>query len=180
MYQMPGSNIIPYKGNLPKLASGVFVAAGAQLIGDLEIGADSSIWFNTVIRGDCNYIRIGSRTNVQDGSVIHVTNSTAPTLIGNDVTIGHGVVIHGCTIQDGSLIGMGAILLDHCVIGKNSFVAAGSLNPPGNIFPEGVLIKGSPAVVARPLTEQELSGLKQSVTYYLEYKSFYEPLKPRP
>lgn len=175
MYLMPGCNVLPYKGHMPKLGPGFFGAAGAQLIGDLEIGEDSSAWFNTVIRADCHYIRIGKRTNIQDGTVIHVTNSFAPTVIGDDVTIGHGTVIHGCTIHNGCLIGMGAILLDHAEVAENCFVAAGSLVTPGKKFSPGMMIKGSPAREVRPLTDEELKGMRQSVDYYLEYKSHYMP-----
>lgn len=175
MYLMPGSHVLPYKGIQPTIGKGTFVAAGAQLIGDLIIGEEASIWFNTVIRGDCNFIRIGNRTNVQDGTVIHVTNSTAPTIIGDDVTVGHGAVIHGCTVGRGSLVGMGAILLDHCEVGEQSFVAAGALLAPGKKYPSRSLIKGSPAQVARPLRDEELEQLERSVRYYLEYKSHYMP-----
>src|SRR5690606_10210173 len=113
MYAMPGSVILPYRGTRPKLGHGVVLASGAHLIGDLIVGDEASFWFNTVVRADCNYIRIGQRTNVQDGTVIHVTNGDAPTEIGDDVTIGHNATIHGCTIKSGSLIGMGAVILDH-------------------------------------------------------------------
>lgn len=175
MYAMPGSTMIPYQGKSPTSGEGVFVAAGAHVIGDVVLGKDVSVWFNCVIRGDCNYIRIGDRTNVQDGTVIHVTHSTAPTVIGSDVTIGHAAIIHGCTIEDGSLIGMGATLLDGSVIPKQSVVAAGSLVPPGKTYPARSLIKGSPAKVARSLTDQEVQDLQASVGHYLEYKSHYVP-----
>lgn len=173
MFVMPNASIIPYKGTLPKLGKGCFVATGAQLIGDLVAGEDSSFWFNVVVRGDCNYIRIGSRTNIQDNTVIHVTHTTGPTHIGSDITIGHGAVIHACTIDDESLIGMGAIILDGAHIPKNSFVAAGALVSPGKSFPSGYLIKGAPAVAARPLTDAEINSIKQSVKYYLDYKAGY-------
>ncbi len=175
MYQMPGSAILPYKGKSPRLDSGVFIASGAHIIGDTEIGEDSSVWFNVVIRGDCNYIRIGKRTNIQDNSTIHVTNSKYPTILGNDITVGHGVIMHGCTIQDKCLIGMGAIIMDNVTIPERSLVAAGSLVTPGKTFNPGMLIKGNPAREARPLTEQELFEIERSVTYYLEYKRGYVP-----
>lgn len=175
MYLMPGSSLLPYKGKTPILAEGVFAASGAHLIGDLEVGRDSSFWFNTVTRGDCHYIRIGERTNVQDGTVIHVTNSRHASLIGSDVTIGHSAIIHGCTIGDGSLIGMGAIIMDGAIIGKNCLVGAGALVPPGKTFADGTLIKGTPAKSVRDLNEDELKFLKTSVEYYIEYKNNYVP-----
>lgn len=175
MYLMPDSSLLPYKGKSPLLAKGVFVAAGARLIGDLEIGEESSVWFNVTIRADCHYIRIGKRTNVQDNTVIHVTNSLYPTNIGDDVTIGHSAVLHGCEIKSMTLIGMGAVIMDGAVIPENSIVAAGSLVTPGKTFPPGHLIKGSPAKAVRELSKEELKSLEQSVTYYLEYKSHYVP-----
>lgn len=171
---MPDSSILPYKGKKPQLGKNTFVASGARLIGDLIAGEDCSFWFNVTVRGDCNFIRIGARVNVQDNTVIHVTHTTGPTHIGSDVTIGHGAVIHACTIGDFCLIGMGAIILDGAVIPPNSFVAAGALIAPGKTFPPGYLIKGSPAVAARPLTPAELEGIKKSVQYYLDYKKGYE------
>lgn len=175
MYQMPGSAILPYKGQYPRIGAGVFVASGAQIIGDTEIGEDSSVWFNCVIRGDCNYIRIGKRTNVQDGTVIHVTNSLFPTFIGDDVTIGHSAILHGCRISNLCLIGMGAIVMDDVTIPERCLVAAGSLVPPGKSFNPGSLIRGNPAREVRPLTDKELSDLERSVRYYLEYKQGYIP-----
>lgn len=176
MYQMPGSNILPYKGKLPILGSGVFLASGAQVIGDTIIGEDSSVWFNTVIRGDCNSIRIGKRTNIQDNTVIHVTNSLFTTEIADDVTIGHGAVLHGCRIGRLCLIGMGAIVMDDVTIPERCLVAAGSLVPPGKTFNPGTLIRGNPAREVRPLSEQEIADIERSVRYYLEYKRGYTPL----
>lgn len=175
MYLMPGATLLPYKSISPSLGKGVFVASGAHLIGDLEIGEDSSIWFNVTVRADCNYIRIGKRTNIQDNSVIHVTNGKYPTYIGDDVTVGHQAVLHGCRIENLVLIGMGAIIMDGATIPERSVVAAGSLVTPGKNFPPGHLIKGSPATAVRPLSEKEIDALKQSVAYYLEYKSNYVP-----
>ena len=175
MYLMPGSTLLPYRGKTPILGQGVFVASGAHIIGDTEIGEDSSIWFNTVIRGDCNYIRIGKRTNVQDGTVIHVTNSYYPTFIGDDVTIGHGAVLHGCRIGNLCLIGMGATVMDDVTIPDRCLVAAGSLVPPGKSFQPGTLIRGNPAREVRALTDKEISDLERSMRYYLEYKQGYMP-----
>jgi carbonic anhydrase/acetyltransferase-like protein (isoleucine patch superfamily) len=174
-YAMPGSTIIPYKGTYPTLGSRAFVAAGAHIIGDVIAEEDVSIWFNTVVRGDCNSIRIGARTNIQDGTVIHVTSKEFATEIGSDVTIGHNVILHGCKVGSGTLIGMGAILLDGVEIGEKCFVAAGSLVTPGKKFPPHSMIMGSPAKVARTLTEEDLAGLATSVPSYLEYKNNYFP-----
>ena len=175
MFQMPGSHIIPYKGTRPVVKEGVLVASGAQLIGDLVIEEDASVWFNVVIRADCHWVRIGARTNVQDGTVVHVTQASAPTTIGRDCTIGHGAVIHGCTIETGCLVGMGAIILDHAVIGEQSLVAAGTVVTPGKVFPPRSMIMGAPGKVVRPLLPQEITALGQSVAYYLEYKKGYMP-----
>lgn len=175
MYLMPDSTVLPYRGHYPSIAKGVFAAAGARLIGDLVIAEDASLWFNVTVRADCNYIRIGARSNIQDNSVIHVTNSKHPTVIAEDVTVGHSAVLHGCEIKAGCLIGMGAVVMDGVVIGERCMVAAGSLVTPGKEFPAGHLIKGSPAKAVRELTEQELKALETSITYYLEYKSHYVP-----
>ncbi len=175
MYRMPGSVVLPYKGKSPRLDQGVFVASGAHIIGDTEIGEDSSVWFNVVVRGDCNFIRIGKRSNIQDNSTIHVTNSRFPTTIGDDITIGHGVILHGCKIENKCLIGMGAIIMDNVTIPERSLVAAGSLVTPGKTFSPGMLIKGNPARETRPLNEQELFEIERSVQYYLEYKRGYVP-----
>ena len=173
MVILPGANIIGYDGNFPKLKVGAFLASGAQVVGDVEAGRDCSFWFNTVTRGDCNYIRIGNQVNVQDGTVIHVTNKLFPTYIEDDVSIGHNAVLHGCRVKKGCLIGMGATLLDGCVIGEKTLVAAGSLVPPGKSFPGGILLKGYPAKPARDLTEKEFEILERTTKYYLEYKSKY-------
>ena len=180
-YFMSGSTVIPYKGISPTLGDGTFVAAGSRLIGDLVTGSDVSFWFNVVVRADCNFIRIGDRTNIQDGSTIHVTNSLFSTTIGSNVTIGHNAVLHGCIIGDGTLIGMGAIVLDGAQIGKESIVAAGALVTPGKIFPPYSMIMGSPAKVVRLLSTEERSQLQASVIYYLEYKSnYYSLCQPEP
>lgn len=163
---MPAVNIVPFKGVTPTLGDRVFVASGAQIIGDVHIGDESSVWFNVTIRGDVNNIRVGRRTNIQDNTVIHVTRRTAPTVLGDDITIGHGAVLHGCVVEGPSLIGMGAILLDGCVIPAESMVAAGALVAPGKTFPSGHLIKGSPAVAARPLTDDEKAFLRRSADNY--------------
>jgi gamma-carbonic anhydrase len=158
---------------MPNLHPSVFVADGARIIGDVEIKEKSSIWFNTIVRGDVNYIRIGACTNVQDNAVLHVTAKTAPLHIGSEVTIGHSAVLHGCTVDDCCLIGMGAILLDGARICRNSLVAAGAMVLEGYNVPEGMLVAGVPAEIKRPLTEEEKSFLHQSAANYVRYCDNY-------
>ena len=165
--------IFSYREVRPELADSVFVAPTATIIGDVHVGADSSIWFGVVLRGDVNLIRIGRRTNIQDGSIVHVTSQTHATVIGDDVTVGHGVKLHGCTVGDGALIGIGAIVLDGAVIGEGSMVAAGSLVTPGTVVPPRSLVTGSPARVKRPLTDSEIAGLKDLAVRYTNYGREY-------
>src|SRR4051812_23161271 len=141
----------PHRGRLPRVHPTAYIDDSAQVIGDVEIGAESSVWMNVVIRGDVHRIRIGRRSNVQDGSVVHVMRDTHPTTIGDDVTIGHGALVHGCTIDDCCLIGMGAILLNGVRIGAGSIVAAGSLLPEGTEIPPRSLVMGAPGKVKRAL-----------------------------
>ncbi|HKG23051.1 MAG TPA: gamma carbonic anhydrase family protein [Blastocatellia bacterium] len=162
-----------YQGMKPKIAASAFIEASAQIIGDVEIDQHSSVWFNCVIRGDVNKIRIGHSTNIQDGTVIHVTNGLYPTSIGNCVTVGHGVVLHGCTVKDRSLVGIGSIVLDDVIIGEMSFIAAGSLVTPGTIIPPRSLVMGSPARVRREVTEEEIGRIDLHWKHYIEYKSNY-------
>jgi carbonic anhydrase/acetyltransferase-like protein (isoleucine patch superfamily) len=169
--------ILPYNGIYPKIDESVLICEGVQIIGDVEIGKESSIWFNTVIRGDVNYIRIGERTNVQDLSMLHVTYKKYPLIIGNDVTIGHSVTLHGCTVKDFVLIGMGAILLDNCVINSNSLIAAGALVKEKFIVPEGVLVAGVPGKIVRDLTLQEIEKVKRGAKNYLMYVETYRNKK---
>ncbi|MEO0531335.1 MAG: gamma carbonic anhydrase family protein [Planctomycetota bacterium] len=166
-------SILPFNGVRPRLHESVFVADGARIIGDVEIGADSSVWFNAVIRGDVCPIRIGDTTNVQDNVTLHVTHDTGPLTIGSRVTIGHNAVLHACTVHDHTLIGMGAILLDHCVIEPRALVAAGSLVRGGFTAPSGMLVAGVPAEVKRPLTEAELRSVEQSPDNYKRYVAAY-------
>lgn len=158
--------LIPYRGQLPQVDSSALIQPGAQIIGDVRIGAESSLWFNVVARGDINNIRIGRRTNVQDGTVIHVC-SDRPVVVGDEVTIGHNATIHGCTIGDGCLIGMGSIVLDGAVLGAEVLLAAGSLVAPGSQFPPGTLVMGSPARVKRELQPEEIAVLRQSAANYV-------------
>ena len=165
--------IIPYRGITPKIHPSVFIAEGAQIIGDVEIGAESSVWFNTVIRGDVHYIRIGERTNIQDNCVLHVTHNTYPLVIGSDVTVGHGAILHAATIKDRCLIGMGAKVLDDATVGPYAFVAAGSLVLEHFEVPEGALVAGVPARVKRMLSEEERQQIVQSAQNYVGYVKTY-------
>jgi len=161
--------LFPYNDNFPELHDSVFVASGAKIIGNVSIGEKSSVWYNTVIRGDVHYIKIGSFTNIQDCSMLHVTNGRFPLNIGNNVTIGHSVTLHGCTINSLSLIGMGAIILDGAVVEEKSMVAAGALVTPGFIVPTGKLVGGVPAKIMRDLTEKEMEEFEKSAIRYSKY-----------
>lgn len=161
--------VIPYQGKVPKIHQSVFVAEGARVIGDVEIGQDSSVWFNAVLRGDVHYIRIGSRSNIQDNSVLHVTHEKYPCIIGSDVTIGHQAIVHACTVGDFCLIGMGAIVLDNAKLGNHCLIAAGSLVLENFEVPEGFLVAGVPARIKRSLTEDEKRHMKQSALNYVAY-----------
>lgn len=166
--------IFPYKGTSPKIAESALILSGAKIIGDVTIGKDASVWFNTVIRGDVNFVKIGNRTNIQDNTCIHVTDGGSPTIIGDDVTVGHSATIHACTIKDRALIGMGAIILDDAIIGEDSIVAAGSVITPGKEFPPRSMIMGSPAKVKRELTDKEVARLKDSADHYVEISQGYK------
>lgn len=163
----------PFRGVLPTVDPTVFVDASAQVIGDVHIGADSSIWMNAVIRGDVHWIRIGARTNVQDGAIVHVQTGTHPTTIGDEVTIGHGAIVHGCTIEHRCLIGMGAILLNGVQVGTESIVAAGSLLPEGFQVPPRSLVIGSPAKVRRSLSETDVEAIRGYARNYVRHRLDY-------
>ena len=168
-----------YKEHQPKIAENAFIDESAQVIGQVEIGENCSIWPNTTIRGDVNWIKIGDNSNIQDGSVLHVTHDYAahpggfPLLIGAQVTVGHNVVLHGCTIEDNCLIGMGAIILDGAHLEKNVFLAAGALVSPNKRLESGYLYVGSPAKKARALSEEEIAGLQYSADHYVKLKNDY-------
>ncbi len=165
--------IRPFGGSAPRLHPSVFAAEGVVVLGDVEIGEGSSLWFGTVVRGDVNSIRIGARTNLQDLTVVHVTGKTHPTVIGDDVTVGHRVVLHGCTIHDRCLIGIGAVVMDGAVVGPDAIVGAGALVPPGMVVPAGALVLGSPAKVRRALTPDELAHVLDTARRYARYAQRY-------
>jgi carbonic anhydrase/acetyltransferase-like protein (isoleucine patch superfamily) len=162
-----------YGGKEPRLANRVFVADNATLIGDVELGDDCSIWFGSVVRGDIHYIRIGARTNVQDNSVLHVEQGTGPVLIGDEVTVGHAAIVHGCTVEHRALIGIGATILSHAVIGEQALVAAGSVVQEGMQVPPRTLVAGVPARVKRELKPEELARMDRGWRVYVEYKDEY-------
>lgn len=167
---------IPYKGQLPHVEDSVFVAEGSKLIGDVTIHAEASIWFNTVLRGDLAPILIGARSNIQDGSIGHV-NVSQPLLVGEDVSVGHGVIIHGCRVGKGTLIGMGAIVLNGAEIGEYALVGAGSLVTENFYIPPYTLALGSPAKVIRELTEADLERMKRTTeSYVLRGREYREEL----
>ena len=169
-----------FRGEKPKIGSNTWVADSADVIGEVECGKDCSIWFGCVVRGDVHYVKIGDRTNIQDLSMVHVTHYKKvdksdgnPTIIGNDVTIGHRVMLHGCTIEDACLIGMSATILDGAVIGRESIVGAGSLVTKNKVFPPKSLIMGSPAKVVRQLSDEEVKELYASASRYVKFKNEY-------
>jgi carbonic anhydrase/acetyltransferase-like protein (isoleucine patch superfamily) len=172
----------PYRDQWPQLDASVFVDQSAQVIGDVAIGPESSIWMNCVVRGDVHRIRIGAQSNLQDGTVVHVMRGTHPTTIGDKVTVGHGALIHGCTIEDRCLVGMGAILLNGAVIGSDSIVAAGSLVTEGTVIPPRSLVMGSPGKVRRPLTDEEIASILDYAARYVGYRLDYmqDPLPATP
>ena len=173
-------NIRPYRDILPTLGERTYVDPAAAVIGDVVLGDDVSIWPGTVVRGDVNFIRIGARTNIQDGSVVHVSHDGPhaklggfATVIGDDVTIGHKAIVHACRIEDAVLIGMGAIVLDGAVVGKHGFVGAGALIAPGKVVGEGEMWLGSPAKKVRMLSDAEIEALYYSAQHYVRLKDQY-------
>jgi carbonic anhydrase/acetyltransferase-like protein (isoleucine patch superfamily) len=162
-----------FQGMKPTIPKSCFIEETGVVIGDVVMGEDCSVWFHAVVRGDVHSIRIGNRTNVQDLCMLHVTHDTHPLVIGNEVTIGHNVVLHGCTIKDRVLIGMGAIIMDGAIIGENSVVGAGALVTEGTIVPPKSLILGSPAKVKRTVSDDELAWIKDSADNYVTYARQY-------
>ena len=162
-----------YLGVLPTITSNAFIEDTAVVVGDVAINSESSVWFNSVIRGDVHYIRIGHRTNIQDLSLLHVTHDTHPLVIGDDVTVGHHVVLHGCTIGNRVLIGMGSIVMDGVVIENDCIIGAGSLVTENTVIPSHSLALGSPARVKRSLMRKELTWIKESANNYVQYAKLY-------
>jgi len=162
-----------FRSVFPSIDPTAYVDISAQIIGDVHLGAESSVWMNVVVRGDVNRIRIGARTNIQDLTLVHVMRETHPTVIGDEVTVGHSAVVHGCTIEGRCLIGMGAKLLNGCHIGTGSIVAAGALVPEGMVVPPGSMVMGIPAKVKRPLTEAEDASIKWYADNYVRYRLDY-------
>jgi carbonic anhydrase/acetyltransferase-like protein (isoleucine patch superfamily) len=161
-------NILQYRGKIPKIGKNVFLAENATIIGDVEIGDNSSVWYNCVIRGDVNYIKIGSNTNIQDGSIVHVHRKSAPTIIGDNVTIGHMAMIHGCTLHNYSFVGMGAKVLDYTVIEKFGMLGAGALLTQNKRIESNQLWVGAPAKYLRPLTQEEIDWIGISAENYVK------------
>ena len=162
-----------HHGVSPKIGKNTFIAPNAVVIGDVEIGENASVWFGVVMRGDVFHIRVGDRTNIQDGTICHVTNGKYALTIGNDVTIGHGAIVHGCTLHDHSFVGMGAKVLDGAVVSSYSMVAAGALVREGQVVPEGVLVAGVPAKIKREITDEERAMISEWSHRYSSYKDEY-------
>jgi len=165
--------IVAWRGHEPRVDASAFVADSAEVIGRVEIGPDSSIWHQSVLRGDVHDIRIGARTNIQDHCVVHASEGVAPCFIGDEVTVGHRVILHGCEVHDRCLVGMGAILMDRCVLEEGCLLAAGALVPEGKVLRGGFLYAGIPARERRPLTEEELSFLAESARHYVALARTY-------
>ncbi|MCY7347159.1 MAG: gamma carbonic anhydrase family protein [Pyrinomonadaceae bacterium] len=166
--------IKPFQNSTPKIHESAYVTDDAIVIGDVEIGAESSVWFGSILRGDVNFIRIGERTNIQDGTIIHVSSKTHPTILEDEVTLGHRVTLHGCHIETGCLIGIGAIILDGVRVGSNSLVAAGSLLTPNTNIPPRSLVMGSPAKVKRELSDAEVKDLEKFWRNYVSLSRIYQ------
>ena len=167
------ARVLPFRGKTPELGENVFLDASATVIGDVVIGEQSSVWLNSIVRGDVHSIRIGARTNIQDLCMVHVTSGKHATVIGDDVTVGHHVTIHGCRIGNRVLVGIGSTVLDGVEVADEVMIAAGSLLTPGKKFPSGVLLRGSPATVARELSPEEKAFLVQSALNYVGYAAEY-------
>ncbi len=163
----------PYRGQLPRVHPTAFIDASAQVIGDVEIGEESSVWMCAVIRGDVHWIRVGKRTNIQDGTIVHAMTGTHPTTIGDNVTVGHAAVIHGCTVEDECMVGMGAILLNGSRVGRGSIVASGTLLVEGQTIPPRSLVMGSPGKVKRLLTQAEVADIQMVAGRYVGYRLDY-------
>jgi len=166
--------ILTYKGLTPKISPTAFIAPGVVIIGDVEIGEHANIWFGCIVRGDVNHIRIGAGTNIQDNSVVHVTRKTGPTIIGSGITIGHQVVLHACTLEDGCFIGMHSTILDGAVVESGGMVAAGAMVAPGKRIPKGQIWAGNPAKFLRDMRQEEIDYIKISEQRYIELAETYK------
>ncbi len=166
--------IRPFRGVHPQIHDSAYIDESAQVIGDVEIGSQASVWCNAVLRGDMYYIRIGDRSNIQDNCVVHTRTGEYPTVLEEEVTVGHSVTLHGCYVERGALIGIGSIVLDDARVGAQSLVAAGSLISPGTVIPPRSLVMGLPARVKRPLTDEEVAGLENFWTNYVKFTSMYK------
>jgi len=166
--------IRPFKSVWPVVDPSAYIDGSAQVIGDVTLGPESSVWMNVVIRGDVHHIRIGARTNIQDLTLIHVMRDTFPTVIGDEVTVGHSAVIHGTTIEDRVLIGMGAVLLNGVHVGHDSIVAAGTLLTEGTVIPPHSLVMGRPGKVKRPLTDEDVAEIRWYADNYVRYRLEYQ------
>ncbi|MFE4142665.1 gamma carbonic anhydrase family protein [Peribacillus sp. YIM B13472] len=162
-----------YKGHYPNVHPSAYIAPGAQLIGNIELKEDTSVWFNAILRGDNEKITIGKGSNIQDGAIVHV-DPGFPIKVGENVTVGHNVVLHGCTVEDGALIGMGATILNGAVIGEGSLIAAGALVPEGKIIEPGVLVAGVPAKIIRKLTPENIARAKEGASQYIKNGALYK------
>lgn len=169
--------IISVKGKNPQFGKECFIAQNATIVGDVEMGAECSVWFNAVIRGDVNSIRIGNKTNIQDGAVIHCTYEKAPTVIGNNVSVGHRAIVHGCTIENNVLIGMGAIVMDHAVVQENCIIAAGAVVLENTLCESGAIYAGTPARKVKQLSDSQIANLKKTADNYVMYSSWFDQVK---
>ncbi|WPX95966.1 gamma carbonic anhydrase family protein [Candidatus Bandiella euplotis] len=169
--------ILPYKDKVPKIAKDAFIAANAVIIGDVEIGSKTSVWYNCVIRGDVNFIRIGNETNIQDGTIIHVGTNDGPTIIGNGVTIGHKALVHACTLCDNSFVGMSATVMDYALVSEYAMLAAGALLAPKKIIKKHELWAGVPARLMREMTEEEIAYIMISKNRYVNLSQEYAFIK---
>ena len=174
------ARLLPYRGRFPRLAPDAFAAPGATLIGDVEVGAQASIWFGCVVRGDVQRVRIGARTNFQDGSIIHVSREGLATLIGVEVTIGHGCIVHACTLEDRAFVGMGSVILDGAAVASEGMLGAGSLLAPGKLVGSRELWLGRPARFVRHVTDEERAVLDEQNRHYVELAAEYRAALARP
>ena len=163
-----------FRGKSPVIPESCYISESVDLIGDVTLGENVSLWFGTVVRGDMHFITIGNRSNIQDNSVVHVTTDISPTRIGSEVTVGHNAIIHGATIEDRCLIGMGAIIMDDAVVGKDSIIGAGAVIPPNMIIPPRSLVVGLPAKIVRQTTDEELEMIIERAQHYIDFSQKYK------